>query len=58
MLSHNFIEVQQRKIDLPGKKACDVIRMFRFFYPDKKIPLKSNFDFYPILSLCEEYQLD
>jgi len=58
MLSNNFIEGQQKKIDLPGKKACDVIRMFRFFYPEKKIQLTSNFDFYPILLLCEEYQLD
>jgi len=32
--------------------------MFQFFYPTKDIFFTESFDFYPLLSLCEEYQLD
>jgi len=57
MLSNHSKEGQQRIIELSGKRACDVIRMLRFFYTDKRTPITSKFDMYPILALCEEYKL-
>jgi len=58
MLSDRFKEGQQNKIELPGKKACDVIRLFRFFYHDKDTPITDTCNFYSILSMCEEYELE
>jgi len=57
MLSEYFAEGQQKRIDLKGKKAKDIITMFLFFYPCQDIWFSGNFDFYPLLDLCEEYQL-
>jgi len=57
MLSEHFIEGQERKIELPSKKAHNVIRLLRFFYPDRDLPIEDKCDFYSLLSLCEEYQI-
>jgi len=58
MLSENFIEGKKKLIKLPEKKLQDIIVMLRFFYPTKEILFTEAFDFYPLLTLCEEYQLD
>jgi len=40
MLCGNFVESKNRRIELPGKKAADVILFLSFFYPPRKFPLK------------------
>jgi len=57
MLSEKFVEGQQKKIELKEKKEKDVITLFRFFYPSDDIEFTEYFDFYPLLAMCEEYQL-
>jgi len=58
MLCGNFVESKNRRIELPGKNAADVILFLSFFYPPRKFPLKDKIDFFSLLSLCEEYQTE
>jgi len=58
MLGENFVEGKEGKIVLPEKKAEIMILFFSFFYSDREVPLKDKFDFFSLLSLCEEYQTD
>jgi len=55
MLNNNSDDT---KINLPDKKADDVILFFSFFYPDRKIPFKDKFDYFALLKLCEEYKTE
>jgi len=49
MLCGNFVESKNRRIELPGKKAADVILFLSFFYPLRKFPLKDKIDFFTLL---------
>jgi len=58
MLGHNFEEGRSGRIKLPGKKANNWILFLSYFYPDKTYRLKDKVDYFDLLQLCDEYQVD
>jgi len=54
----NFKEGKYGAMELPGKKTENVILFLSYFYPERTIPLEDEVDYFGLLQLCDEYQVD